>query len=533
MAPSTRRVLAVATTVGLLPSFGALLLHCAEPTALVVEVFSEVPCAPGADVALFNDGDGAPMSFATQCSPAEGGMVRRGEVVIVPSGDKSAPVTFSIRGNAGATPLDPACTGADRSSCIEARRSLRFLTRTTSRLRVDLRLSCAGVRCSATQTCVKGSCVDAELDPAKCGSGCAEDSLPPPRTFTARTLACGATHSCLIESGAVSCWGANNEGQLGDGTAAARATRVKVKGITNASQIDTESRGLTTCARLADGSVRCWGANDWGNVGTGKAGGFETTPVTAIPSGIVQVAVGHYHTCARTFASKVSCWGDTDNGQMVAPPSGPFQLAPVAIEPLPTADLFDVRAGAHFTFALYQDGTLYGWGADAVDVLLDTPSGTTRTPRQSAIAPLSTIEAGAEHACAIDKTGAVQCWGSNLSGETGLPSSASTPPHVIAALTDVVEVAVGEFFSCARRRDGAVSCWGKGSSGQLGNGATATSSAPVSVKGISTATAICTGLTHACALLASGEVRCWGSNGSGQLGDGTKTQRSEPVVVLP
>ena len=301
MARGARRVLAVAATVGLLPSFGALLVHCAEPTALVVEVFSEVPCAPGADVALFNDGDGAPMSFATQCEPQSGGMVRRGEVVIVPSGDKSAPVTFSIRGNAGAVPLDPACTSTDRSSCIEARRSLRFLSRTTSRLRVDLRLSCAGVRCSATQTCVKGSCVDAEVDPGKCASTCTEDSLPPPPAFVERTLACGATHSCVIESGAVSCWGANSVGELGDGTTAEHATRVKVKGITNASQIDTESRASTTCARLADGSVRCWGANDWGNVGSGKAGGFEATPVTAIPTGIA-LAASILRTPASIFA---------------------------------------------------------------------------------------------------------------------------------------------------------------------------------------------------------------------------------------
>lgn len=523
----------VASTVVLLASFGALLVDCAEPTALVVEVYSEVPCAPGADVALFNDGDGAPMSFATQCEPQSGGMVRRGEVVIVPSGDKSAPVTFSIRGNAGAVPLDPACTGADRSSCIEARRSLRFLSRTTSRLRVDLRLSCAGVRCSATQTCVKGSCVDATVDPGKCTTSCAEDSLPPPPAFVSRVLACGAVHTCLVESGAVSCWGENSVGELGDGTAADRTSRVKVKGITNASQIDTESRGLTTCARLADGSVRCWGANDWGNVGSGKAGGFEATPVTAIPSGIVQVAVGHYHTCARSFASKVTCWGDSGNQQMVAPPSGEFQLAPIPIEPLPASDLFDVRAGAHFTFALYQDGTMWAWGADAVDVLLGTPVGSTPTPRRSSIAPLAVVEAGAEHACGVDKTGAVQCWGSNLSGETGLPPSASTPPHVIPSLSNVVEVATGEFMSCGRQRDGAVSCWGRGTSGELGNGATASSSDPVRVKGISTATAICAGKQHACALLGSGEVRCWGHNSGGQLGDGTKTDRSEPVAVLP
>lgn len=533
MARGARRVLAVAATVGLLPSFGALLLQCAEPTALVVEVYSEVPCAPGADVALFSQTDGAPTSFATRCEPQTDGTARRGEVVIVPAGDKSAPVTFSIRGNAGSVPLDPACTGADRSSCIEARRSLRFLPGTTSRLRVDLRLSCAGVRCSATQTCVQGTCVDAEIDPGKCASTCAEDSLPPAPAYAARTLTCGAEHSCVIEGGVVKCWGSNSVGELGDGTTDERATRVSVKGITNASQIDSESRGLTTCARLADGSVRCWGANDWGNVGTGKAGGFEATPVTAIPSGIVQVAVGHYHNCARSFASKVTCWGDTDNGQMVAPPSGPLQLAPVAIEPLPAADLVDVRAGAHFTFALYQDGTMFAWGADAVDVLLDVPSGTTRTPRQSTIGKLAAVEAGAEHACAVDKTGAVQCWGGNLSGETGRPSSASEPPHVLASLSNVVEVATGEYLSCARHRDGAVSCWGRGTSGELGNGAKASSSDPVRVKGITTATAICTGKSHACARLATGEVRCWGDNSGGQLGDGTKTQRSEPVTVLP
>ena len=75
-------------------------------------------------------------------------------------------------------------------------------------------------------------------------------------------------------------------------------------------------------------------------------------------------------------------------------------------------------------------------------------------------------------------------------------------------------------------------CWGENREGQLGNGTTANpgTAQPVTVSGISGATAFTTGAYHTCAVLGNGTLRCWGRNGQGQLGNGTYTNSSTPVA---
>ena len=66
--------------------------------------------------------------------------------------------------------------------------------------------------------------------------------------------------------------------------------------------------------------------------------------------------------------------------------------------------------------------------------------------------------------------------------------------------------------TCAVRTTGAATCWGYDLQGQLGNGATSRFATPMTVAGVSTATAVDPGYDHTCALLAEGTVRCWGFN---------------------
>ncbi len=93
-------------------------------------------------------------------------------------------------------------------------------------------------------------------------------------------------------------------------------------------------------------------------------------------------------------------------------------------------------------------------------------------------------------------------------------------------------MAAGYSFSCALHAGGTVKCWGDNKYGQLGNGTAAASSTPVSVIGITGATALTAGFGHACALIADGTVQCWGSNSSGELGDGTLSQNTEVGSTL-
>jgi alpha-tubulin suppressor-like RCC1 family protein len=156
----------------------------------------------------------------------------------------------------------------------------------------------------------------------------------------------------------------------------------------------------------------------------------------------------------------------------------------------------------------------------------------------SAAVPLA-IAAGGDHTCALLAGGAVECWGANGAGQLGDGTSdgpqrcdgapCSAVPVTVRGRSDVTAIAAGGDDTCALVSGGDVACWGANGAGQLGNGlsrgARRCSGAPcgdlpVTVSGLSRATAIAVGTDHACALLSGGDVACWGANAAGQLGDG-------------
>lgn len=98
----------------------------------------------------------------------------------------------------------------------------------------------------------------------------------------ARVLTAGYAHTCAItEGGAAKCWGRNDHGQVGNGTVdyPYPNTPSSVVGLSNA--IALEAGAWHTCAVVPD-AVLCWGSNSHGQLGTGSAGGFSTTPVEVI-----------------------------------------------------------------------------------------------------------------------------------------------------------------------------------------------------------------------------------------------------------
>jgi alpha-tubulin suppressor-like RCC1 family protein len=141
-------------------------------------------------------------------------------------------------------------------------------------------------------------------------------------------IASGSAHNCLIDTdGQVSCWGKNDEGQLGDGTTTSHATLSIVPGIVNASAI--VAAGGHTCALLDDGTVKCWGSNQLGQLGLGTNSGpggcgTNNTACSKLPVLVPGVTGGTaiasstsaLSTCVALINRKVTCWGVNGDGQL-------------------------------------------------------------------------------------------------------------------------------------------------------------------------------------------------------------------------
>lgn len=131
----------------------------------------------------------------------------------------------------------------------------------------------------------------------------------------------GIVNACALRSsGGVACWGDTKFGQLGDGTidAGNQLTPVDVIGLQNARAISVGS--AHSCALRAGGLVSCWGDDEDGQLGAGEGGGVgdftpAPTEVSRLPD-VTGVAAGDYFTCALQSDGAVSCWGLNEFGQL-------------------------------------------------------------------------------------------------------------------------------------------------------------------------------------------------------------------------
>lgn len=124
-------------------------------------------------------------------------------------------------------------------------------------------------------------------------------------------------HACAVtDAGAVKCWGANDSGQLGDGKRyySQAPTPVDVVGLSaGVKRVFAFGVGYpSTCAALASGQVKCWGNNFLGQMGNGTHGLKPVTSpvdVAGLPGDVVAVTGDGYRACAQTASGSVLCWG--------------------------------------------------------------------------------------------------------------------------------------------------------------------------------------------------------------------------------
>jgi alpha-tubulin suppressor-like RCC1 family protein len=360
------------------------------------------------------------------------------------------------------------------------------------------------------------------------------------------SVVAGYGHTCArLSAGGMKCWGDNASGELGNGTYTISKVAVTVKSVSGVKAIAAGDGH--TCALLATGSVKCWGYNQYGAVGTGKSAG-STVPVAVegLPGGAggaaSNLSVGGYDACAVTTAHTVRCWGSNDFGELG---NGSFTYSPVP-KTVPgitnatqvSAGLGDFQYRAEHTCALLTTHQIKCWGDNAFGSLGNGSTSTSTTPvLVSGIADATAVSAGWVHTCAIVTGGAVKCWGDNSVGQLGdgTTTQANTPV-LVSGITGATAISAGFDHTCAITNHDKVTCWGRNDVGQLGDGTNVDSSTPVILASsatdpIANAISLNAGNRYTCVVISGGAAACWGANSSGQLGNGSTNDATVPTWV--
>jgi len=346
------------------------------------------------------------------------------------------------------------------------------------------------------------------------------------------TIAAHDNFTCATVGGVAKCWGTNGDGILGQSVdqLPGSAVPVTVSALgTNVQAISTGGGSSQSCA-LVGGGIKCWGRNDYGQLGTGSssANSYTPVPLTGIGAGGMGIASGETHTCALQNG-QVSCWGTNTNGQLGSVSSQGVS-PPVAIALSTNAQA--ITSGAEHSCALVS-GSVWCWGYNSSGQLGNNSTTDSAVPVQvtGLGSNVQAIAAGRGHTCAI-ASGALLCWGYNSDGEVGDGTTINrlTPVPVQGLSSGVQAVAAGTYHTCAIVNGGAW-CWGMNLDGELGDSSTTTSPSPVAVQGLSTGVqAITAGYSHSCALTSAG-AKCWGNNYYGELGNNSTTGSPIPVAV--
>jgi len=262
----------------------------------------------------------------------------------------------------------------------------------------------------------------------------------------------------------------------------------------SSSQFVEISSGEThTCALRDDGTVSCWGLNDFGQASPPEGKFFVT------------VASGSLHSCGITRDGSVSCWGSEN-------------LAAA----YPAEEMFaSIDVGFLSSCGIREDGVTFCWGEVyghpemlegnyssisngpffRCGLLVDGDpkcsglgfDGNQLTQGDSVHGKLTYVSSGLAHVCAVNVEGSLFCWGNDESGQASPPQG-----------KEFVSVSSGWIHTCSVRKDGRAICWGSDEFGQ---------SSPPQEEEFSS---ISSGANHTCGLLTNGGIKCWGSDLHGQ-----------------
>ncbi|MCK6546358.1 hypothetical protein L6R52_10960 [Myxococcota bacterium] len=349
--------------------------------------------------------------------------------------------------------------------------------------------------------------------------------VPPAEVAGGEAFSCGIRNDRTVR-----CWGSNQYGQIGDGTNTQRRTATAVSGLADAAGI-TAGRNHA-CAVLTNGTVWCWGQGTSGELGNGVLAASNVPVQVSGITNAVQIAAGALHTCARLADNTVRCWGNTASTGICG--SGGASTCPTPYAVANQHDVIQVIAGGQYACSLQSNGFASCWG-ELIEVEFGDSTAVTASPTLlHSLKDALRLGTGpsSNHICALLEDGTTTCFGLNTNGQLGLGTTTRTgPAQSNGAHANVAIASTGTSHTCMTLTTGGTRCFGLNTNGQLGDGSTTQRTSPVITNLAQTPTSLASGYAHNCGKLADGTVRCWGWNVAGQLGDGTTTQRTVPVTV--
>ncbi len=246
------------------------------------------------------------------------------------------------------------------------------------------------------------------------------------------TLAAGDWHAAAIrESGALLFWGRNNVGQFGDGAEIDLATPTENPALLKVRKLALG--GFHGCAVIGDATAKCWGWNEFGQLGDGTTGkqAVKRAPVAVVKlAGVQDLALGENHSCALLEAGEVRCWGSNEYGQL-GDGGRRDSPRPVAVKGL--TGVTELVAGGYHTCARLGDGALRCWGSNGAGQLGDGSTQDRRVPTPViGVGPARQLAAGREHTCGLLADGALWCWGQQGGAALGIVADGGPRPGLVA-----------------------------------------------------------------------------------------------------
>lgn len=328
--------------------------------------------------------------------------------------------------------------------------------------------------------------------------------------FIPAKIALSINNGCArMNNGSVRCWGDPTPGLRGTDLPPAPNpdNSTVVKNVSGVTAISAQENSF--CVLINDGTVQCWGANDIGQLGNGGLG------VTGLPNLVVglsgltatRIASQYQSSCVLANDSSLYCWGQRDVAEMNACTTDQVS-ATAAATGHPVASILTGNSTSRDIFYRSAAGDTYAFGP------FNVACGVESAP---AWAGATQMVRGTNHTCGLIG-GNVFCNGATDFGATGsgvVAPGTQTLFQQVPGLSNVTSIAAGLNYTCALKADKSLWCWGGNAFGQLGIGSYNTAVAnPTLVTGLPPVDEIVTSRTyHTCAYVSQGRnAYCWGSN---------------------